>query len=114
MEAMIKLQAEQNTQLEALNEIVEEFAAQLVSEVEKMKVEAKLTIAKRAAAIWSENPEVTRQKEIEAELSKMREVRAKIDHEVRLCDCDELYLLEKIRTLSSMRIGYLNLRKRSS
>ena len=95
MEAVQKMQTEQKDQLEVLNKSVDEFAAQIVAEVEEIKFEAKLTIAKRAAAIWSENPGVTRLKEIEAELSKMREVRAKIDHEVRLCDRDELYLAEK-------------------
>ena len=39
----------------AITKRVDEFAAQLVAEVEKIKVEAKLTIAKRAASLWSEN-----------------------------------------------------------
>ena len=95
MEAVLKMQTEQNDQLEALNTRVNEFAAQLVADVENMKVEAKLTIAMRAAAIWSENLEVTRLKKIETELSEMRDVRAMIDHEVLLCDRDELYLVEK-------------------
>ena len=59
---------------------------QLVAEVEKIKVEAKRTIskaAKRAAAIWSENSDVTRLKQIETELSEMFGMRAMIDHEVR-------------------------------
>ena len=95
MEAMLKMQTEQKDQLEALNRRVDEFAAQLVAEVEQIKVEAKLTIAKRAAVIWSENSEVTRLKQIESELSEMRNIRAMIDHEVRLCDRYELYLIEK-------------------
>ena len=95
MEAMLKLQEEQTAQLEDLNKRVDEFAAQLVAEVEKMKVEAKLTIAKRAAEIWSENSDVIRLNEIDKELSEMRDIRAIIDHEVRLCDRDELYLIEK-------------------
>ena len=95
MERMLKLQEEQTAQLKNLNKSVDKFAAQLVAEVENMKVEAKLTIATRAAAIWSENPEVTGLKKIETELSEIRDIRAMIDHEVRLCDRDELYLIEK-------------------
>ena len=101
METVLKMQTEEKDQLKALNRIVDEFAAQLVGEVDKMKVEAKLTIAKRAAAIWSENSDVTRTKEIDKELSEMRDVRVMIDHEVRLCDRDVLYLIEKNKDIEN-------------
>ena len=71
-----------------------------------MKVEAKLRISKRAEAIWSENSDVTRLKQIDKELSEMRDIRAMIDHEVRLCDRYELYSIEKIRTSRNMQTYY--------
>ena len=98
MEAVLKMRADQ---LEALNTRVDEFAAQLVDEVETIKVEAKLTIAKRTAAIWSENSDITRLKQIETELTEMSDMRAMIDHEVLLCDRDELYLIEKNKDIEN-------------
>lgn len=99
LDAIQKLKSERNAQLVDLNKAVDEFAAQLCREVEKMKADAKNILAKRAAAIWVENPEDSLQKEIDLELSRTRDVLALIDHEVRLCDRDELYLIEKNKEL---------------
>ena len=95
MKAMPKLLEEQTAQLDNLNKSVDEFAAKLDAEVEKIKIEAKLSILKRSAAIWAQSSDVTHLKIIENELCEMRKFRALIDHEVRFCDRDELYLIEK-------------------
>ena len=67
-----------------------------------MKTEANEIIARRAGEIWKDNPENSRLEEINKELNKLRDVRAAIDHEVRLCDRDELYLVEKNKELESL------------
>ena len=102
LEAILKLKKERKSQLKHLNGIIDEFAAQLCREVETLKIEAKRTIEKRADAIWAENPEGTLQKEINQELRKMRDVLSLIDHEVRLCDRDELYLVEKNKDIEKL------------
>ena len=102
LEAIIKQKKERKIQLEYLNGIIDEFAAQLCREVETMKNEAKHTIEKRADAIWAENPEGTLQNEINHELRKMRVVLSLIDHEVRLCDRDEQYLVEKNKDIEKL------------
>lgn len=93
--ALLKLEEEPKTQTNELNRLIDDFASQLHFVVDYMKSEAKATIAKRSSNIWSSNPAVISLKEIANELQKMREVRAAIDHELRLCDRDELYLVEK-------------------
>ena len=101
LDALQKLENEQKAQLDDLNCVIDEFAAQLHREVDNIKNETKQTIAKRAAAIWAANPETIRQNEINKELANLHEARVMIDHEVCLCERDELYLVEKNKDMES-------------
>ena len=101
LDALQKLENEQQAQLDDLNNVIDEFATQLHREVDNIKNETKQTIAKRAATIWAANPESTRQNEINKELTNLHEARVMIDHEVCLCERDELYLVEKNKDMES-------------
>ena len=101
---ILMLDTEQKEQLNNLNDTIDEFITQLHLEVENMKTETKQIIARRAGEIWKANRESSRLEEINKELNKLRDIRAAIDHEMRLCDRDELYLVEKNKDLESLAI----------
>ena len=99
--ALHSLETEQKTRINEMNRIIDDFTSQLFGEVENMIAEAKAAIANRISEIWSANPAETRRQQIYKELVTMRQVRTTVKHEVRLCDRDELYLVEKNRDLES-------------
>lgn len=104
VEALLKLETERKTQLDDLNGLIDEFADQLHREVDRIKNDAKQIIANRAVSIWETNPANARQKEIDKELSQLHEVRGLIEHEMCLCDRDELYLVEKNKDIESFAV----------
>ena len=99
--ALNMLEAEQKTRINEMNRIIDDFASQLCNEVEIMKSEAKAAIAKRISEIWSANPAEICRQQINKELVTMRNVSAAVHSEVRLCERDERYFVEKYAGLES-------------
>ena len=90
-----KLVLEKNRQIQALKDLIDQFAQKLHQEVEELKETAQRFIQNKVLQMWETSPATTLQKAADETLSNILEVRDSLVSEISRAERDQLTMAER-------------------
>ena len=97
-----KLADEKSQEIQALKNLIDQFAQKAHKEIDDLKDTATQFIENKALQMWEKSPATSLQKAAAETLSKIFEVRASLEDEIRRAEADELVMAERSTEMDAL------------